>query len=117
MSSFAYRRTRKTKNLCRRLLNRQIYGDKIKLCLNIILVFVSEIYDQAEFILKNLEQEHAVCYIRIRIKTCKKSISEVPREVLTSTDNNDDEVLETSTVTNPAQSALSGFLINKKVHH
>jgi len=38
-----------------------------------------------------------------------KSISEVPREVLTSTDNNDDEVLETSTVTNPAQSALSGF--------
>ena len=46
-----------------------------------------------------------------------KSISEVPREVLTSTDNNDDEVLETSTVTNPAQSALSGFLINKKVRY
>ena len=48
----------------------------------------------------------------MKIKTFVKSISEVPREVLTSTDNNDDEVLETSTTTNPAQSALSGFLIN-----
>ena len=48
----------------------------------------------------------------MKIKTFVKSISEVPREVLTSTDNNDDEVLETSRTTNPAQSALSGFLIN-----
>ena len=47
--------------------------------------------------------------MQIFIETIIKSISEVPREVLTSTDNNDDEVLETSAVTNQAQSALSGF--------
>lgn len=54
---------------------------------------------------------------RIRIKTGIKSISEVPREVLTSTDNNDDEVIDSSAVTTPAQSALSGFLINKKLRY